>query len=498
MRTLTLVRGRIDAALGRVTPVVLLLTVLAAFLIISVLFGVVGLLSLDLLAVAVTFAVTILATGLGAVMGAAVVRVRSNWAAWPQLESTLATGLILGFLFTPRLELLHVLGVGLAGLLAGASKHLLAWRGRHLFNPAAFGAAVVGLIGLAVPTWWIGAEPLLAIVVLGALVIAYRVDMLGPSALAVLLAAGLTAGALLTIGAPIGQALTMPFTSFGFVFLAGIMLTEPLTLPPRRGQRYLVAALVGVLLGVPLVAAALGVSLPIAPEIALLFGNLLAFALGQRRGLRFEVIGLRAAAESVAELRLRPLTPVRHRPGQAIELSLPHRNPDLRGRLRAFSIVSAPGEAELVIAFGVPAETSSLKRALLGLAPGDRVVATRVFGDFTPPADPAVPLLFVAGGIGITPFVSMVRAAAGEGRDIVVVHRASRPLYAEEFEGAAGVRFVPFYDVRPDADALLAAVPDLAARQAYVSGPPGMVAALSAMLRRAGVRRIRRDVFSGA
>ena len=500
MRTILLARGRIDAALGRVTPVVLLLTVLAAFLIVAVLFGALGLLPIDPLATAATFALALAGTAIGGGLGAAILRVRSAWANWPQLESTLATGLILGFLFTPRLELPALLGVGLAGILAGASKYLLAWRGRHLLNPAAFGAAAIGVSGLAVPTWWIGSEALLPIVALGALLVATRAGALGPAVLTVVIAAGSTAAALLAFGLPLSQALVLPFTSFGTIFLAGIMLTEPLTLPPRRGARFLVAALVGALLGLPLVLAASGAAFPIAPEIALLIGNLLAWAFGQRRGLRFEVLGQRAVGDRVYELRLRPLTPVRHEAGQAIELAVPHRRPDLRGRLRAFSILSAPGAPELEIAYGVPAESSSLKRALLALQPGDRLTATRVLGDFTLPRNPAVPVLLVAGGIGITPFVSMVRSAAGAGggRDIVVVHRASDPVYADEFAAVPGVRFVPFYEARPDADALLAAVPDLASRTAYVSGPPGMVAALSAMLRRAGVRRIRRDVFSGA
>ena len=237
MRTLTLARGRLDAALGGITPVLLVLTVLAVFVIVAVLLGMVELLDIDVVAVAIGFVIAIISTFLGAVLGASLVRLRSGWADWPQLESTLVTGLILGFLFEPSLDPVHVLGLGLAGVLAGASKHLLAWRGRHVVNPAAFGAAVVGLTGLALPTWWIGSEPLLAVVVLGALLVAYRAGALGPAALTVLLAAGLTAGALLLVGLPLGQALALPFTSFGFVFLAGIMLTEPQTLPPSRAQR---------------------------------------------------------------------------------------------------------------------------------------------------------------------------------------------------------------------------------------------------------------------
>jgi glycine betaine catabolism B len=47
------------------------------------------------------------------------------------------------------------------------------------------------------------------------------------------------------------------------------------------------------------------------------------------------------------------------------------------------------------------------------------------------------------------------------------------------------------------ADALLAAVPDLASRRAYVSGAPSLVADAATALRRAGARRVRTDYFAG-
>ena len=94
----------------------------------------------------------------------------------PQLSSTAITALILLFVFQPpHLEDLAGLGgLALAATAAVASKYLFAWRRRHIFNPAAFGAVVVGITGLAFPSWWVGTPPLLPFVIVGALLVLFR------------------------------------------------------------------------------------------------------------------------------------------------------------------------------------------------------------------------------------------------------------------------------------------------------------------------------------
>ena len=87
---------------------------------------------------------------------------------------------------------------------------------------------------------------------------------------------------------------------------------------------------------------------------------------------------------------------------------MPHRRADSRGIRRVFSISSADADTGTV-SFGIkiPAEgSSSFKRTFAELPPGSRIQATTVGGDFVLPADTAEPLLMVAGGIGITPFIS--------------------------------------------------------------------------------------------
>ena len=162
-------------------------------------------------------------------------------------------------------------------------------------------------------------------------------------------------------------------------------------------------------------------------------------------------------------------------PGQYLELEVPHRHPDARGTRREFSIASAPEDLPILkVAFReIPgAKThSSYKKALAQVSAGDALAVTGVWGDFLLPKKPGSPVLMVAAGIGITPFVSQLRHArlAGEDRDIVLVYvapggiRARVPRRARGI-GGAGRRLHP----RPAAGP--AAALDVGARRAAGRG----------------------------
>jgi ferredoxin-NADP reductase len=205
-------------------------------------------------------------------------------------------------------------------------------------------------------------------------------------------------------------------------------------------------------------------------------------------------------------------------PGQYLELEVPHRHPDARGTRREFSIASAPEDLPLLkVAFKDGKSTKPLspyKKALAQVRPGDDLAITGVWGDFLLPKRDAAPILMVAAGIGVTPFVSQLRhlGAAGLERDIVLVYVASDAAelaFRSEIE-ASGARVVVFTRDRPaglpghwqwaqgvrlDAEGLVRVVPDIASRHAYISGPAGLIAELAPALERA--RSITTDAFSG-
>ncbi len=78
---------------------------------------------------------------------------------------------------------------------------------------------------------------------------------------------------------------------------------------------------------------------------------------------------------------------------------------DDRGDHRAFSLISAPGDKTLSIIFR--GSTSGFKRSLMEMEIGDHVEAIGPFGSFVDPASEEY--VFVAGGVGITPFLSILR-----------------------------------------------------------------------------------------
>ena len=301
---------------------------------------------------------------------------------------------------------------------------MIAVRARHVLNPAAAGALVAGLLaplfGGFGAMWWVATPALLPVVALAALAVVVRTRRLAlvatylAAALVVLLPRLVAAGA-----APLDALLTA-VQSYPLVFAAGFMLTEPLTLPPRRWQQLSEAALVGALTVVPFSAGVMYAS----PELALVVGNVLAFSVGQRRAVHLRVRAQRMVTPAIREVAFASDAAVRFRPGQWIELHVPHPAVDGRGSRRVFSLATPPGHADgVAVAFRVTGSLSSFKQALSALPEGGLVRATGVGGDFVLPKDAGVPLLLLAGGIGITPFVSQLAdlARSGAQRDVVVV-----------------------------------------------------------------------------
>lgn len=87
---------------------------------------------------------------------------------------------------------------------------------------------------------------------------------------------------------------------------------------------------------------------------------------------------------------------------------LPQAESDERGVSRYFTISSASSEGHITISTKfVPGDGSAFKQALLKLKPGDSIEAEGPKGSFTYD-DPAKEVVFIAGGIGITPFRSIL------------------------------------------------------------------------------------------
>jgi ferredoxin-NADP reductase/Na+-transporting NADH:ubiquinone oxidoreductase subunit NqrB len=499
------VATRLDRLLGRVTMYALVIICLAVIGVVALLLTLVGQLGYSPLALLATASVLLTFSYLANGFAGLIFRTR------PQLSSTAITALLLLFILQPSVDPVRLAGAALAAVVAVLAKYLLAVRGRHIFNPAAIGAFVAVLTGLNFSFWWVATPVLLPVVVIGGFLVLWRTRRLPLAAVFLVVAALGIAVRNTLFGAPFLDNLGTAFLSYPIVFFACFMLDEPLTLPPRRWQQLLEAAVVAGVLVVPFSFGNFGAT----PEFALLIGNLLAFFFGQRRGIRLDFLGRSQLTPTSWQFEFRPHAPVTFLPGQYMELSLPHGRTDARGWRRVFSIAAAPG-GDIRFAMRLPERSSSFKAALLALEPGATVSATSVSGDFLLPKDAAKPLLLVAAGIGITPFVSQLEhlTATGETRDIVLLYSVATPddLAFAEVLRAADCRVVVLSPVRPTdlpagwswagpealtAQTIKNAVPDAASRTTYLSGSPELVAGLERALHADGVKRIVTDVFIG-
>ena len=190
--------------------------------------------------------------------------------------------------------------------------------------------------------------------------------------------------------------------------------------------------------------------------------------------------------------------PVRYISGQFIELYVPHEGVDDRGIKRWFTLSSSPTESDLMLTTKIlPKGASSFKKALNGLKPGADLMVASPMGDFVLPKDDSIPLVFVAGGIGCTPFRSIIKflADSGQNRDIRLIYSVAHlndAVFVDLFEKQLGDRFqltVSSTDGRLDASKILKFSEDNLDYYYYVSGPEPLVESLEASLLEVGVEK---------
>jgi ferredoxin-NADP reductase len=192
-------------------------------------------------------------------------------------------------------------------------------------------------------------------------------------------------------------------------------------------------------------------------------------------------------------------------PCESIDLFLPEDFPGASDdRQRSFSIASAPHEDRLTIATRM--RKSAYKQPLAAAAPGAAVRIVGPKGTMSLHDEPDRAIVMIAGGIGITPFISVLRseAKAERPRPMALIYSNRRPedaAYLDELR-ALEQRLDSFRLIvtmtgdsvdwdgetrRIDADMVKEASRDLPRPHYYIAGTPDMCEAMRQMLDDMGI-----------
>lgn len=502
----------IDAFLNGITMYRLVLYVLIAFFLVALLYAALGVLLMrPLMLLFSLLFILVLCWGTNTFFSR-VFGVQTN------VESMYITAFILVLLIAPPVGIAdgsYLMLAGAASVAAMASKYLIAIRRKHLFNPAAFGIALTAVMLQWPASWWVSASAMLPFVLVGGLLVTRKIQrfdlVLGFFAVALVMIALPN----LTDAASLAASLQAILLRSPLFFFALIMLTEPLTTPPTRSLRIAYGALTGVLFAPWLHVG----SFSSTPELALVAGNVFSYLVSPKQKLFLSFRQKVPLAKDLYGFLFSPDRRLTFTPGQYLEWTLGHGHPDARGNRRYFTIASSPAEQDIAIGIRFSPRSSTFKQKLLSMEPGERIVASGLAGDFTLPKDTTKKLVFLAGGIGITPFRSIVRDLLDrhEARPIILFYsnRTEEEIaYRELFEQAQQeLDITVLYTLtdepaptgwrgetgRIDEPMIRRAVPDCADRHFFISGPRAMVLAFEETLKRMGVHRsrIRTDFFPG-
>lgn len=300
---------------------------------------------------------------------------------------------------------------------------------------------------------------------------------------------------------------------FFFMF---VMLTEPLTSPATEKLRGYYAYAVAFLYATPALSI---MNVSFAPEMALVLGNVFSYVINPNYRLALTLKSKLQLSPDTYEFAFDRKKDFRFIPGQYLEWTLPHKNVDSRGNRRYFSISSSPTEDKLSMTVKFYNPSSSYKKELLNSQNGKQIIAAQVAGDFILPKNLEQPLVFIAGGVGIAPFRSMIQYVIDKNLlvDIVLLYTnktVNDILYSDIFEKARANGVKTVYNLTDlqnlphrwggttgyiTEDSIKQIIPDYKNRIYFLSGPQLMVQNFERTIKAAGVNnsQIKTDFFPG-
>lgn len=431
------------------------------------------------------------------------------------VESVYISALILALIITP-VRSLHDFGfLFWAAVLTMASKFIVNIKGKHIFNPVALAVLITSLTISGSATWWVGSLPMLPFVLLGILIVikTRRFDMVSYFFLAYLI--GLVGFGIFG-NINILTSLEKGVTDSPLLFFAFIMLTEPLTTPPITAMQSIYGGLVGLMFSPQF---HIG-SLYFTPEMALIAGNIFSYTVSPKFKLMLTLKEKIKISDDIYDFVFTRNQKFNFIPGQYMEWTYKHNGTDSRGNRRYFTLASSPTEDDVRLGVKFYPNSSSYKRSMLNMKIGEKIMAGNLMGDFTLPKGADKKLVFIAGGIGITPFRSMIKYLIDkkDKRDLILLYSAKTPgeiAYNDVFSQAYSLLGMKTYYTLTSEEKIPAGwggmkgrftpeviaklIPDFRQRTFYISGSHRMVSGFEDSLKSMGIpsSQIVTDFFPG-
>lgn len=217
--------------------------------------------------------------------------------------------------------------------------------------------------------------------------------------------------------------------------------------------------------------------------------------------MKLRLAGKKDEGDNIWSYFFEPIEPTQWIAGQSIRLEIPRSTYGVDER--RFSIASAPHEKHLQITTKLSG--SSFKQSLAELDTGNTIDGYNIEGDFVW-GDSELPRLFLAAGIGITPFRAMIAERIYQNQPLnttLLYGSRIEPLFKDEFAGwsqtdpTLTLHYLAGGRIAIDQASSLA--PFWKQNLIYISGPEQMVLNLIKQLEEAGVQknRIHQDLFTG-
>lgn len=436
--------------------------------------------------------------------------------AFTNLESVYISALILILLITPGKNISDYYFIIAASIITISSKYIFALKNKHFFNPVAIAVFITSVISLGSASWWIGTSIMLPVVFIGGLLIIRKTQKIELISFFLLSAFFVISLFSFIKGFDILQTIYRVIFDSPIIFFSFVMLTEPLTMPPTKKLQIIYATFVGILFSPQIHI----LNFYTTPEISLLIGNIFSYAVSPKEKIYLYLKEKIKISSDIYDFIFGIDKKFNFIPGQYLEWTLNVNNSDSRGNRRYFTISSSPTEDDLRIGVKFYENSSSFKKNLVDLNIGDKILGGNLSGEFTIQDNENKKLVFVAGGIGITPFRSIIKYLLDKNIKIDIVILFSNKLkeeivYKDIFDQAFDkLNIKTYYNLtdlenipndwqgekgRINNQIIKKYVPDFNERYFYLSGPHTMVSGFEEVLINMGIskNKIKKDFFPG-